>query len=236
LKEERFQKIMDTLKYELVDGHIIIAFEGHRLLIDTGAPMSVANFSPLVIDGISHSVAKSYMGVTPESLSKSVGTQIAALVGADILNQYDIVIEPEKNEFFITREELPLAGTNLELDSFMGIPILEAKFNQETVRMFFDTGAKLSYLGSDLTADYNPAGEEKDFYPGMGEFVTRVFEIEFLLASERLCLKFGNLPEALQTMLLMADTAGILGTALFETHKIQLAMRRNKMSLQRIVK
>lgn len=76
--------------YDLVEGHIIAQAQANALLIDTGAPFSVGRSSPLPFAGRVHDVSPNYMGVTPDSLSRSVGTTIDGLVGADILNQYDI--------------------------------------------------------------------------------------------------------------------------------------------------
>lgn len=175
-----------------------------------------------------------FMGISPESLSKGVGTPVNALVGADILNRYDILIDPIAQRFTLTEDELPLAGTLLGLDRFMGIPIVEAKVGGDIVRMFFDTGAKLSYLDPDRTNTFQSVGTESDFYPGVGDFVTNAYDIPIVLATENIVLRVGNLPELLQMTLMMADTSGILGTAILQTHKVTFAPRRRTMTLQRI--
>jgi hypothetical protein len=170
------------------------------------------------------------MGISPESLSTSVGTPINALIGADILNQYDILIDPTTHALNLSEDELPLAGRSLELDNFMGIPIIEATVGHDVVRMFFDTGAKLSYLDSDRTNAFQSVGTERDFYPGLGEFSTNAYDIPIILATETIVLRVGNLPQLLQMTLMMADTAGILGTAILRTHKVTFAPRRKTMT------
>lgn len=112
--------MMYTYKYELVGGHLIAVTEQLRLLIDTGAPASVADCTSLAFAGRSFRAQRNYMGISPESLSGSVGTSINALVGADILNQYDVLIDPTSNTFNMTADELPLVGQSMELDNFMG--------------------------------------------------------------------------------------------------------------------
>jgi hypothetical protein len=217
-----------------VSGHIIAIVGQFRLLIDTGAPSSVADSSPLAFAGRPWQTQMSYMGVSPESLSTSVGTPINALIGTDILNQYDIVIDPTTHALNLSEDELPLVGPSLELDNFMGIPVIEATVGDDSVRMFFDTGAKLSYLDSDRTNAFQSAGTESDFYPGFGEFSTNAYDIPIILAAETIVLRVGNLPQLLQMTLMMADTAGILGTAILQTHKVTFAPRRKVMTLQRI--
>lgn len=205
-----------------------------RLLIDTGAPVSVADSSPLTFAGSSSQTQKDYMGISPESLSKSIGTPINALVGADILNQYDILIDPTIHTLNISEDELPLTGQSLELDNLMGIPIIEIMIGGEKVRMFFDTGAKLSYLDPGRTNAFQSVGTENDFYPGFGNFSTNVYDIPIVLAKETVVLRVGNLPKLLQMTLMMANTGGIIGTAILQTHKVTFAPRRKTMTLQRI--
>ena len=39
-------------------------------------------------------------------------------------------------------------------------------------RMFFDTGAQISYLQDDVLDTFPSAGPVTDFYPGVGQFQT----------------------------------------------------------------
>jgi hypothetical protein len=227
-------RMMHTYKYDFVNGHIIVVAEQLRLLIDTGAPFSVVDSSPLAFAGGSFQAQHDYMGISPESLSMSVGTPINALIGTDILNQYDILIDPTTNTFNLTVDELPLVGQSLALDNVMGIPIVDVGVGQDNVRMFFDTGAKLSYLDPDRTDAFQSVGTETDFYPGVGDFSTKAYDIPVALGNETVVLRVGNLPQLLQMTLMQAETAGILGTAILRTHKVTFAPRRNVMTIQRI--
>lgn len=219
--------------YDLVNGHIVLKANANSLLIDTGAPSSVGNSSPLDFAGRTHDVSPNYMGVTPESLScHSVGTTINGLVGADILNQYDILFDSSRHRITLSEEELPTDDDFLPLDAFMGIPIIETVVAGETVRMFFDTGAKLSYLNPDLSAKFPSAGEERDFYPGVGDFTTHTHTVPIGIGGREITLRVGILPELLQATLMMADTGGILGTALLDAYTVLFAPRRRIMSLQ----
>lgn len=220
-------------RYESVDGHIIALVDGLRVLIDTGAPSTVAESSPLVMAGRSFPTQRSYLGVTPPSLSASVGCSFHALVGADVLNQHDLHLDPGTQTLTMTEDELPLAGKTLPLASFMGIPIVEGKIGQDEVKMFFDTGAKLSYLHSERTAALPSVGMEGDFYPMFGEFITSVYDVAIDLAGEVIPVRVGTLPQRLQTTLMMAGTDGILGTVLLLTHKVTFAPRRELMAIER---
>ncbi len=138
---------------ERVNGHVIVTDGDARLLIDTGAPSSMGDRSPLVFASEEHDVPDNFMGVSPASLSDNVGSPVNAVVGMDILNRYDIRIDPSESVIVCTDEALDIRGMALSLDAFMGIPILQARVGGTPVHMFFDTGAKLSYLDPDICRD-----------------------------------------------------------------------------------
>jgi len=221
--------------YELINGHIIVTDGSLRLLVDTGAPTSVAETTTFSFGGKSFPAVADYMGVTPASLSAHIGSEVSALVGADVLNQYDVLIDSTDRTVRLDDGTQDLNGEILPLDFFMGIPIVEAGVGTRTIRMFFDTGAKLSYLSPDLTGDSSRAGREGDFYPGIGEFTTEVFDVDVQLGDESCKLRVGHLPELLQMTLMMADTSGILGTAILSHYAIHYAPRRSSLVLRRSV-
>ncbi len=116
----------------------------------------------------------------------------------------------------------------------MGVPIIRAQISEKPVRMFFDTGAQLSYLSAEMTTDLEPSGTATDFYPGIGEFQTDVYEISMGLAFETLHLKVGVLHQPLQHLLEMASAGGILGTAILQTHELTYTPRRSVMTIRRL--
>lgn len=223
---------MYAYPYELVNGHIVLDVGERRMLVDTGAPSSVGDEPTLRIAGREHEVQQDYMGVSPGSLSENVGVGLNALLGADILNRYDVVIEPDTSEVFFAEDQLDLPPQVLPLDFFMGIPIVTGSVNGRTLRLFFDTGAQLSYLDAGVTSGLPDAGEAEDFYPSLGAFTTPTFEVPVGLGGDEILLRVGNLPEILQVMLMMADTQGILGTALLDRYAIYYAPRRQVMALR----
>ena len=217
--------------YELVDGHIILDDGPNQLLIDTGAQSSVGNTSQLYFAGKSYVVLDEYMGVSPDSLSCNVGTTIHGLVGIDILSQFDILIDSNACMIVMSEEELPTEGDCLSVDAFMGIPIIDASVSGITVKMFFDTGAKHSYLNPELIVAFPVLGTESDFYPGLGEFNTQIFSVPIRIGSKNTILRMGTLPKLLQATLMMANTDGILGTAVLDVFSILFAPRRKTISL-----
>ena len=220
-------------QYAVTDGHLIAVVDTLRCLIDTGAPTSVSDTTPFKFAGRSHPVEHSYMGVSCESLSADVGAHIDALVGADILNQYDMLIDPSASTITLSDEPQSLEGETIALDEFMGIPIIQASVADQSIRMFFDTGAKLSYLDPDIIRAFPDAGPEQDFYPGVGKFRTQTFTVPISVGTEEIFLRVGVLPQLLQMTLMMADTSGILGSAILGNHIVCFAPRRQSMILKK---
>jgi len=174
------------------------------------------------------------MGVTPAGLSEHTGTRVSALVGADVLAGFDMLIDPVETRITLTDTEQDLVGEVLSLDFVMGIPVVEAHLEGRTIRMFFDTGAKLSYLSPDLTTGLPCTGRERDFYPGAGEFEVDVFDVPLRLGRAASTLRVGHLPELLQMTLMMADTSGILGTEILSEYALCYAPRRRSLALRRL--
>ena len=220
---------MHTFRYELIDGHIIVREGSVAYLIDTGAPLSIGESGTLSFANGTFEVQNNYMGITPQELSKHVGTDLHALVGADILSNFNLVIDPRSSEIILSDEEITLSGIELEVDYLMGIPIIQAEVNGRAIRMFFDTGAKLSYLDPEITKNYPTLGTSHDFYPGVGLFETQIFRVLIRLGIAEIDLTVGVLPDLLHLTLMLADTSGILGTAIYRI--LRLNSIRNKESL-----
>jgi len=220
-----------TYSYEAINGHVIALDGGSRLLIDTGAPSSVGGVSPLVFAGKAHQTMGDYMGVASSSLGGDVGSAVDAIIGMDILGLYDLTINPASGTITLDDDETALAGEPIPLEELLGIPIVTCSVRGQTFRMFFDTGAKLSYLDPEITAPFPKTGTEEDFHPGFGRFTCDVRDLPIVLGGRLLTLRVGSLPPLLRAILPMAGTSGILGTAILKHTGICLAMRRNLMAL-----
>lgn len=223
-----------TFNYRLFDGHILMEVGQQSMLIDTGAPCGFARASPIQLGNREYRFEKDFMGMSSESLSTNVGCEVHALIGADVLNHYDILIDPEAGCLTLSEDELPLEGQSIPVELYMGIPVLEAGIHGRPARMFFDTGAKLSYLDRELTSGCAVAGSAEDFYPTIGRFTTNVYEITVELAADTIKLQAGNLPELLQMTLMMANTRGILGTAILRTHRVTYSPRRRLLAINKM--
>lgn len=207
---------MHQLHLELCDGHLIVSDDGQVLLLDTGAPASVARGGKFRFLGREWPAQRTYRGVTTDELSRQVGRKIDVLLGADVLGQFTVRIDTHERRVVVNAAKSEMASA-LPLETVMEVPVLEAAVGGERVRMFFDTGAPLSYLGSGLARNYPLVRKARDFYPGFGEFETDVHAVPVLLGDQAVTLECGVLPPLLETTLPFPRAGGILGTELFNT-------------------
>jgi len=90
---------MQIFRYELINGHVIAKHDGDHYLIDTGSPASVAAETNFTFVGKNHIVQTDFLGVTVESLSSHIGVKIDVLIGADLLNDFSLIVDPRISEF-----------------------------------------------------------------------------------------------------------------------------------------
>ena len=220
--------------FQLMDGHIIIETSENKYLIDTGAPSSVSSSNKLCLADNDYQTQSNYLGASPELLSTHIGTKIDGLVGTDILNKFDIIIDPTKSVLVLDSTNASIADHQVCLDIFMGIPIFEVSIDGKQIRVFFDTGAKLSYLSPDIASSYPELEESEDFYPGVGKFSTKTFEVPCSIGTENIMLKVGILPKLLQATLMMANTSGIVGISILDYFRVVYSPRRKTLGFDRL--
>jgi hypothetical protein len=216
----------------MIGGHVVIETDDGALLLDTGAPMSLGP-GVLQISGRVLRVRTSYGNVTPAYLSREIQTRIDGLVGADVISEFMLCIDPirQRASFESEARELPVS---VPIDLFMGLPVMEVSVGNKVIRAFFDTGPQLSYVSPELTVGTPTVRRREDFYPGLGRFETDVFDLDTQIGPERMRLTYGHLPHGLQRALLMASTKGIVGSELLESFACALSLKDRELRLLRI--
>jgi Ca-activated chloride channel family protein len=213
----------------VVNGHLITEIEGQSILVDSGIPISLGKTPEFYFLNEIHNLSTDYMGVSLVSIEKLVGTKIDVLLGMDILKKLYVTVELKRNRIEFSSQKAPQSSERIPMTNFMGVPMIKAYFNNAPVDMFLDTGAKLSYIKKEIVSNLKPVGTEKDFYPGMGEFETPIYEIPFMLGLEQITLRFGVLPALLESTLLVTGKSGIIGAELFDKFTTYLAFPANEM-------
>jgi hypothetical protein len=225
---------LEEYSYKLFTGHILFQVDGKIILLDTGAPTSFGSSFSLM--NTEFQIDTSYMGLNSAKLSEFIGTNIDVLIGGDIISQFDISLNPEKQkiEFGNNLTDLDDFDLQLPITNFMNIPIIQVNINGESINTFFDTGAQLSYIEKNFTLNFESKGQKEDFYPGVGRFKTNTFEIPTTIGDTTKPFLFGVLPDILQMTLMMADTNGIIGTEILEHFRFTLSIKNETLSLWKI--
>jgi hypothetical protein len=116
----------------------------------------------------------------------------------------------------------------------MGVPSVVFTAEGVDQKMYVDTGAKLSYVDEKIAANYSPIGKEKDFYPGIGEFKTLVYDIPMHLGKFDIQIHCGVLPAVLATAVRVSGNSGIIGAELYEKFVVCLAFPEDALYLENI--
>jgi hypothetical protein len=220
---------MKQFQIQLYKGHPIIIDGDNRILIDTGAPSTIHFSDSLYFCSDSFGCSTNYMGLTVSKISDMLGTEITTLLGADILSDYKILLDYQNQVIEFSKQEIDIDATQVDISNFMGIPIIKMTVDNQELKFFLDTGAKLSYLSDSLTSNYESVGTDEDFYPGVGKFQTECFEIPTVFGDTEFIVKYGNLPTLLQMTLMLGGTDGIIGFDFFNNFKVVLDLKNNRM-------
>jgi hypothetical protein len=221
---------MQTNPLLLENEHPFATLPEGTYLVDTGAPTSFGRVSSLTLEGQSFDLVPDYMGLTAQVLSAYVGRETDGLLGADILNQFDMLIDLPHLRVCFSQEPLACVGEVLPLDFCMGVPVVSATVSGMPVRMFFDTGAQISYLQDDRLSRFPAEGIVTDFYPGVGQFATDTFRTPISLGRSAYELRCGRLPTLLGITLTLAGTAGIIGNEILRGRVARYFPRRRRLA------
>lgn len=220
---------MKQFQIQLFKGHPIINDDENRILIDTGAPSTIHVTDSLNFCSESFGCLTNYMGLTVTKISDMLGTEITTLLGADILSDFKILLDYQNQVIEFNKHEIDIDGTQADISNFMGIPIIKLTVDNQELKFFLDTGAKLSYLSDSLTSNYESVGTDEDFYPGVGKFQTECFDIPTIFGDKEFVVKYGNLPTLLQMTLMLGGTEGIIGFDFFNNFKVVLDLKNDRL-------
>ena len=194
------------------NGHLFVELEGGLWVYDTGAPTSFGETQELPFGGKTFPVAQNFLGLTAAELSGYIDIECAGLLGADVINGFDHILDLPRETLTVSTDELQVDGTLVPITDFvMGIPIVTARIADSDYRMFFDTGAQFSFFQDDSISDFPEAGQVTDFYPGAGPFETDTHRVDLCLQDLSFTLRCGTLPGLLGQTLMVADSQGIVG-------------------------
>jgi len=225
-------RMVYTYPYEMIDGHIIVTSDdGKVCLIDTGSHVSVGVSEHLLFAGAKHALTPRLMGRAAYELPGPIGVRIDVLAGADILNHYDMLIDPVRQVLEFSDVEHDMEGEAIPVELLSGVPMLEADVGGNRMKVFFDTGAPVSYAREARLQAFPRVGTANDFYITCGAFQTALHRVPVTLGNRVIHLDVGVLPPPLQILLLAAGVEGILGTAILIHFMVAYMPRRRRLIL-----
>ena len=212
-------------------GHVFIEINGNLWVFDTGSPLSFGTPDELSIMNNNYHLATNFMGLTVEKLNEYIGVQCVGLLGVDVINNFDHIIDIAGGTITISTEELEHSGKEVKIPSFMGIPIIEINFMDKKYQMIFDTGAQVSYFQNDAIKSCPYIETMTDFYPLVGEFKTEIYRVDIIIAEEKYEIRCGKLPGLLGVLLTQPSVQGIIGNEILLNKKVGYFPRRELMIL-----
>jgi hypothetical protein len=191
----------------------------------------VGNAEILMFAGGRYPLQSTFLGKAADELPGPIGVCIDVLIGVDILNRYDMLIDPVRQVLVLSDEELDVEGEALPIEQTMGVPIVTADVGGTRIKMFFDTGAKVTYVNEETAKAHPQVGTAQDFYVTVGSFQTAIHRISLMLGSLIIDLECGTLPQGLQLSMAAAGAEGIVGNAILERFMVAYIPRRKRIIL-----
>lgn len=225
---------MKQIKLHYEDNHIFIENNHDLFIYDTGSPksFSISQRNPLNDEEIPYS----FPGVTDaKKLSDFLKIPVIGLIGTDILNQYDHIIDLKTNTLTFSKQELKHQGHTLPLtfsNILQGVPMLVAKIDTQLSNFIFDTGAQYSYYNDTMPKQSIPMGHVSDFWPPIGRFTTESYKAQVRLNDIETYIHFGVPPAELSKLLKASGAKGILGNELMRNRLTGYFPRRKELVLQ----
>ena len=204
-----------TYPLKIYDNHLIASINGLQVLIDTGSPVSIGS-QTLNLPGLTCKPQPSFMGLSISLIEEYLGHKVDLLLGTDMLNSICLNINYDDREVSFSDQPQSLGGQAITVEKMHNVPIITINTDGQQRRVFYDTGAKVSYLKQSLTAGLTCTGKVKDYYPGIGKFETELYRVPLEILDEAIELDCGNLPSLIEMTLAMANCDGILGNDIFK--------------------
>ncbi|MBU1086894.1 MAG: hypothetical protein KKD05_05175 [Candidatus Omnitrophica bacterium] len=220
-------------EYRLVfeDRHLFVYIEDRKWLLDTGAPRSFGNIQSINIGNREFSLTDNFMGMNSQKLSDFFKCPINGIIGVDILNNYDVIIDVPTGKISFSDEQIDFSGIVIPLELIMGIPLFKVEILGQEHRMFFDTGAQISFFENQNLKSFPDAGLFDDFHPSIGEFQVQTYRVALQLGSVTHIVQCGSLPDVLGNMINFAGAEGVIGNEIIKDRKIGYLPRRGEIVL-----
>ena len=196
------------------------------MLVDTGSPVSFGDINKIIIEGREFTLSPFISNV-----KKFMPENVVALIGMDIINNYDVKIEKGTTLVEFSNEFYEDSKNELQLKTAGGLPVFEADLLNRRVNCIFDLGAHIPYIESSFTRNLSSVGKANDFNPIIGDINTDLYRIAIYTQTIQKELMFGTSSD-LDTIFRLYRVQGVVGLEFFSDYTLVLSMRRNRIFLR----
>ncbi len=214
------------------DGHPVAHVDGKQILIDTGSTFSVGDRIELEIAGQSFLLGTKKK-ITTRRLSGWIKRPINALLGADVLSNFVVILDlrSERVTFAPHGEKLHNAD-EVRAQWLLSSPVLEFEFEAKVTKGLFSTDAKICYMPRNAVGKQTPVDHMHDFHPLIGSFETDVYELNLEIAGRSFHARCGVIPEALADLLGgMTGIEWIIGADLLRLGIFSFDLRQHQIAV-----
>jgi hypothetical protein len=211
---------MPQLNLEIVNNLPVVRHDKHVILVGTGSPTTIHETNRLSFLGMDYPVQTQYAGANLPALRNQTGIpNLTTLLGMDVLSGYKVVFDYAGLRMVFDSEPVDFDGSVLPLELIQGIPVLLVECQGRNIKMFLESGAKLSYIAPGFSNGLPPQGVVQDYYPGLGAFETQTYHLDLHTGGVQFQLRCGNLPAQLRGLLDNTGVQGIIGSDFFHRFK-----------------
>ena len=222
---------MSKFILQIFRNHQVFVTNNRTVLLDTGAPITISRDERFRFMNQSYTLPKTFNGITTEMLSEFIGTRIDVLLGADIFSIYHVLINVKAKTITFSNVKPNRTGDTFKFENLMGVPIIHFDFNGKTYKGFLDTGAAISFIKTGMFGDLPVLGERDDFFPTYGSFKTPTYEGTIRVSQKSFKTVIGNLPETLDSAIMLGDIEGVIGFDLFKSFEVLMNYPDNTITL-----
>lgn len=222
-----------TFNIDLYDGHLLFEYNGMKVLVDTGCPVTIGKNTSFDFMDKSYQCLLDLGGKRISDLSALMEYDFDILMGMNIVKNYYILTEYKNKEITFSTDTIPFEPvcTVPIIRGRMGEVCIELTVKGEKVRLALDTGAKISYIDETFTNGETIIETRDDFNPMFGKFSTPIYAMEASVGNQTFPVNFGNLPPIMAMSLRMMGLSGAIGFDLFNAFKVLMDFKNNILLL-----
>ncbi len=208
------------------NGLLLTQIGADRYLIDSGWPASISAGSSIQIGSRRFDVWSRLGTVDAAEVSRKVGEPVAGILGADILSQFDVLMDVRRGILALDENTMPWPGKVIPADFRSGVPVLSVVIGGAPARLVLGTGTKHSFLKEKLAAHGDPVGKAVETLLGLADVEMDLRQVVILLGGASLAVRAGSPLPTLECLRVVPDLDGTLGAEFVLSKRVAFSARQ----------